>query len=84
MGTHSIAEAKNKLSELIDRALNGEEVVITRHGHPVVEMRATKPKKRPVTQADLDWLKANRPPVRLSPTMNAGELISTMRDEEQR
>jgi antitoxin (DNA-binding transcriptional repressor) of toxin-antitoxin stability system len=84
MGTHSVAEAKNKLSELIDRALNGEEVVITRHGHPVVEMRATRPKKRPITQADLDWLKANRPPGQLSPTMDAGQLISTMRDEEQR
>ena len=82
MGTHSVAEAKNKLSELIDRALAGEEVVITRHGHPVVEMRATQPKKRPITQADLDWLKARRGP-RLSPVLDAGELISAMRDEEQ-
>jgi antitoxin (DNA-binding transcriptional repressor) of toxin-antitoxin stability system len=29
MGNHSVAEAKNKLSELIDRALKGEGVVIT-------------------------------------------------------
>jgi hypothetical protein len=29
MGTHSIAEAKNRLPELIDRALNGQGVIIT-------------------------------------------------------
>jgi antitoxin (DNA-binding transcriptional repressor) of toxin-antitoxin stability system len=83
MGTHSVAEARNKLSELIDRALAGEEVVITRHGHPVVEMKATKPAPKPITRADLEWLKSRRGP-RLSPTMNAGELISRMRDEDWR
>jgi hypothetical protein len=40
MSKHSIVEAKNQLSELIDRAMGGEEVVITRHGHPVVELKA--------------------------------------------
>jgi prevent-host-death family protein len=39
MGTHSVAEAKNRLPELIDRALKGEGVVITRHGRPVVELK---------------------------------------------
>ena len=41
MTTFSVAEAKNTLSKLIDRALEGEEVVITRHGKPVVEIRPT-------------------------------------------
>ena len=36
MSPHSVVEAKNKLSEL-DRALDGEVVIITRHGKPVVE-----------------------------------------------
>jgi prevent-host-death family protein len=31
-------EAKNKLSELLDRAENGEEVVITRRGKPVAKL----------------------------------------------
>lgn len=31
-------EAKNKLSELLDRVERGERVVITRHGKPVAEM----------------------------------------------
>ena len=39
MGKHSVADAKNSLSELIDRALDGEGVVITRHGRPVVELK---------------------------------------------
>ena len=36
---YSIADAKNRLPKLIDRALDGEEVVITRHGKPVAELR---------------------------------------------
>ena len=46
MPTYSVAEAKNRLPSLIDRALEGEEVIITRHGKPVAELRraATPPK----------------------------------------
>jgi prevent-host-death family protein len=36
---YSVAEAKNRLPSLINKALAGEEVVITRHGRPVVELR---------------------------------------------
>ena len=31
-------EAKNKLAELIDVAVSGEEVIITRRGRPVVKL----------------------------------------------
>ena len=31
-------EAKNKLSELLDRAEHGEEVIITRRGRPVAKL----------------------------------------------
>lgn len=34
----SAAEAKNRLSALLDRAENGEEITITRHGHPVARL----------------------------------------------
>ena len=50
MSTHSVAEAKNKLPELIDRALKGEGIVITRHGHPVVELRPVSPPERRITR----------------------------------
>ena len=43
MSEYSVAEAKAKLSELIDRAEKGEGVTITRHGKPIVEMRPVRP-----------------------------------------
>ena len=39
MATYSVADAKNRLPSLIDKAISGEEVVITRHGKPVAELR---------------------------------------------
>ena len=40
MARYSVATTKDKLSSLIDKALAGEEVVITRHGKPVITMHA--------------------------------------------
>lgn len=82
MGTHSIAEAKDQLSSLIERALKGEAVVITKHGRPVAELRPIPEPPRPVTAADMDWLKAHR--VEGNPKTDAGTLVSQMRDEEWR
>lgn len=36
-------EAKNRLSNLLDQVLEGEEVIITRHGKPVAKLVAIKP-----------------------------------------
>lgn len=33
-----IYEAKNRLSELVERVISGEEFVITRHGRPVARL----------------------------------------------
>jgi prevent-host-death family protein len=83
MSTHSVTEAKNRLPELIDRALKGEDVVITRHGHPVVELKPVRPPARPVSGGALDWLAARR--VKLKDAKeNAGTIVSKMRDEEWR
>jgi prevent-host-death family protein len=46
MSSQSIAEARSQLSKLIDRALNGEGVVITRRGRPVVELRPVAARRR--------------------------------------
>lgn len=83
MSTHGVAEAKDHLPKLIDRALRGERVVITRRGQPVVELRPIVRPARPVTPADLDALAAWRATL---PTMpdNAGALVSTMRDADER
>jgi prevent-host-death family protein len=83
MSTHSIAKAKNQLSQLIDRALKGEGVVITRHGHPVVELKPIPEPARAVAGDDLDWLARHRIR-RLSATKDAGKLVSAMRDEDER
>ncbi|MGI9170798.1 MAG: type II toxin-antitoxin system Phd/YefM family antitoxin [Caulobacteraceae bacterium] len=40
MSSYSVAVAKNTLPRLIDKALAGEEVVITRHGKPVAQLSA--------------------------------------------
>ena len=86
MSTHSVAEARNQLSKLIDRALNGEGIVITRRGHPVVELKrvpAVPAKPRRVTEADLEWLRARR--IGRTPAKtDAATLIRQMRDEGER
>jgi prevent-host-death family protein len=37
-------EAKTHLSELLDKVENGEEITITRRGHPVAKLIPAKPK----------------------------------------
>jgi prevent-host-death family protein len=81
MSTHSVAEAKNQLSRLIDRALQGEPVVIARHGHPVVEIKAVKPRPVPTREEKIAWLDANR--VRLAgPGIDIQTILRQMRDED--
>lgn len=82
MTEYSVAEAKAKLSELIDRAEKGEAVTITRHGKPVVEIKPTQPAGKLVSQADLDWLAERRSKIkRRKGGPNAVELVRKMRDE---
>jgi prevent-host-death family protein len=83
MGKHSVVEAKNQLSELIDRALKGEGVVITRHGRPVVELRPVAPPVKPITPEAIDWL-ANRRVGRRMPREDAAALVRKMRREWER
>jgi prevent-host-death family protein len=57
--TYSVAEAKNTLPKLIDNALRGEEVIITRRGKPVAELR---PVQRPPAppRGTYEWLRSRR------------------------
>ncbi len=82
MPTYSVAEAKNNLSELIDRALKGEGVTITRHGKPVVEFRRVPMPVGPVSDADLHWLATNRLRPETTPADDAGRILSDLRDED--
>ena len=83
MSAHTLVEAKTRLSDLIDRAQQGEPVVITRRGKPVAELRALPSRGRALTHADLEWLDQHRMP-RRNPVEDAGSLVSRMRDEEER
>lgn len=83
MSRHSVVDAKNNLSELIARAERGEDVVITRHGMPVVELKAVSvsaARTRAESKRNWDWLDA----VRIDPGPDypgAAALIRQMRDE---
>jgi hypothetical protein len=54
----------------------------TRHGHPVVELKAVQRPWRRVTAEDMDWLAARR--VDMNSIVDAGTLLSGMRDDEAR
>jgi prevent-host-death family protein len=56
---YSVADAKNSLPKLIDRALQGEEVVITRHGKPVAELKSLKDAPSP-SKGTYEWLRSRR------------------------
>jgi prevent-host-death family protein len=80
MSKHSVAEAKNNLSELIDRALEGKGVVITRHGRPVVELRPIPPAAKPMTPEAVDWLTQRRVGRRM-PREDAAIAVRKVREE---
>ena len=42
----SVYEAKSKLSQMINKALEGEEVIITRNGKEVVKLAPVQKRKR--------------------------------------
>ena len=59
MTIYSVAQAKNHLPKLIDEALAGEEVVITRRGKPVVEIKPTTIRRQPPV-GTAEWLAERR------------------------
>jgi prevent-host-death family protein len=81
MPTYSVAQAKDHLSKLIDEALTGEEVTITRHGKPVVELRPARPAvagRWPPKLIDEIAARAKSLP---SLGENAADIVRRMRDE---
>jgi prevent-host-death family protein len=81
MASYSVVEAKNNLSSLIDKALNGESITITRHGTPVIELRPTVRRAKRMTAADLQWLQNERVVPAIVQATDAGRFVSHMRDE---
>ena len=46
--TVNLAQAKARLSELLDKVEHGESVIITRHGRPVANLSAVAAPKQPL------------------------------------
>lgn len=80
MTTYSVADAKNGLPRLIDQALGGEEVIISRHGKPVAELRAVAGEARRASPASYAWLKARRL-TRKGVGLTSVELLHQLYDE---
>lgn len=75
----SVAEAKARLSELLDRVERGEELVITRRGKPVAKLSGVKRKLEPIDWEEIDRIRESMPLQEES----AGDFMRRMRDEER-
>jgi prevent-host-death family protein len=79
MTTISLADAKAKLSELVERAAAGETVCITRRGKPIAQITAAQRPREPI---DGDELKAMTDAMTPQPE-SAGSFVRRMRDEDR-
>jgi len=80
MLTVNLAHAKAHLSELLDKVEAGEEVVITRHGRAVANLRSVTAAKRPIAEV-LDELAAFRATLPRQERSSA-EVLRELRDEK--
>lgn len=77
MNAVSLAEAKARLSELIDQVETGDTVDITRRGKPVARLTAVAKPRKPIDAARLQALTASMPPQ----TEPAADMVRAMRDD---
>jgi antitoxin (DNA-binding transcriptional repressor) of toxin-antitoxin stability system len=84
MGAYSLAQAQTQLDRLVDEALTGEIVTITRDGRPVVTLAPTAAAATPTPIDDeyLEWMRKRRE-ARPSLGGDAVTLVREMRDEER-
>jgi prevent-host-death family protein len=73
----SLAEAKARLSELVECVAAGEVVCITKRGKPVAKLMAAEPARKQIDLAALRDLTKTMPRQRQS----AARLVRKMRDE---
>jgi prevent-host-death family protein len=82
MTTYSVADAKNGLPRLIDRALEGEEVIISRHGKAVAELRPVASRGRKATAASYAWLRDRRQ-ARKGAGLTSVELLNQLYEDSE-
>ena len=76
MVTVSLAQAKARLSELLDKVEAGQEVVITRRGKAVAHLSAAADSRKPLPLQELAGFRATMPRLRRP----AAELLREVRD----
>jgi prevent-host-death family protein len=76
MQTVSVAEAKARLSGILNKVEAGRDIIITRRGQAVARLSAVKRQKQPIDFSALDALRARQPLSRLSSV----QVIRNMRD----
>jgi len=79
METVNLADAKARLSELVERAASGETVQITRRGKPVAQITAVGTPREPVDIAALRALTDSLPRQKVP----ARVFMQKMRDRER-
>jgi prevent-host-death family protein len=79
MSTISLADAKARLGELVDRVEAGESIDITRGGKPVARLTAVATPRKRVDMALLQALTGTMPPE----AEGAAELVRSMRDGDR-
>ena len=77
MVTVNLAQAKARLSELLDKVEAGQEVLITRRGKAVAHLTPAIRPKKPLSLRDLARFRAAMPRLRRP----AAELLRELRDE---
>lgn len=79
MDSYSLADAKARLSELVDRVEAGETVEITRRGRTVARVVPAQKAPKAVDWAALERLRARLP----TQSEGAGEFVRRMRDTDR-
>ena len=77
MLTVNLAQAKARLSELLDKVEAGHEVVITRRGRAIAHLSAAIRPKKPLPLRELASFRADMPRLRRP----AAELLRELREE---
>ena len=75
----SLADAKARLSELVDRVEAGDTIEITRRGKRVARLMAAAEPRKPIDLAPLRTFTAGLPPS----SQSAAELVRSMRDDDR-
>jgi prevent-host-death family protein len=77
MAQTNLTDAKAKLSELVERAAGGEDIVILRNGRPRAKIVAYEAKLEPI---DVEEMRRIRSGIKMQP-VDSGRFVRAMRDD---